>query len=45
MAHYNFTEIESYTENSVPHKKFKVEHYSDSKKTNLIGTSEVIGIQ
>ncbi len=42
MAYYNFTEIESYTEDNVPHKKYKVEQYSDSDKTELIGTSEVI---
>tara|TARA_R100001509_G_C4742267_1_gene173586 strand:+ start:226 stop:567 length:342 start_codon:yes stop_codon:yes gene_type:complete len=42
MAYYNFTEIESYTENSVAHKKYKVQEYSDSDKTKLVGTSEVI---
>ena len=31
MAYYNFTEIESYTEDSVAHKKYKVEQYSDSE--------------
>ena len=42
MTYYNFTELESYTENSIAHKKYKVEQYSDSDKTQFIGNSELI---